>query len=511
MAYEQKYLKYKQKYLELKNGNFELTGGRLIDLVNPEYTSKIKNECETANKISKNFDLCNTINEKLGTSANSFVIILWLLTNDFSTPDDSMIVENIMLNHTAKNTNIYLLTNISKVTTTRLNKDKYHYIQCNKDKFNSTLDEIIKSIIKTTEISKPNEVSPGYINFKTNVTFYNIAHGNLKTYFSDDLFASDIDINKDTSINCELQISKDEYFQRLKPFYESNKEFNIMLVNNNCYSSYVMHGHFKNAISELAKTTDVSKVNLFTFSTRPCIKYLWYLRFILFFVTKEFIINFNNSKEKLAKYKIFRELNDKILLKLSNTEFKDQVEQIFYEPISEITTNLFNLFELFYPSDNNVLFNSLENIINNMMDKNYIPLNLDSIDLKTFDFSNKKNNINSINQFIEQKSAFTYNTYLKLNIESKGMFTTTRFPININSTIMEINDSLRRNKDFIEFFIDDLHNVNSNIKDFFNNKRGLKKLIMASFINQEDILFIPIEPSIPKRVVMENIKLKDLI
>ena len=46
MTYEQKYLKYKQKYLELKNGKFELTGGRLIDLVNPEYTSKIKNECE---------------------------------------------------------------------------------------------------------------------------------------------------------------------------------------------------------------------------------------------------------------------------------------------------------------------------------------------------------------------------------------------------------------------------------------------------------------------------------
>ena len=70
-----------------------------------------------------------------------------------------------------------------------------------------------------------------------------------------------------------------------------------------------------------------------------------------------------------------------------------------------------------------------------------------------------------------------------------------------------------RNNNFIDDFItSDWANLGGlfAINEFLPNDL-LKKLVKMSFIEQKDILFVPVEPDPVKREIMRSIKLIDLL
>lgn len=481
MEYKDKYLKYKSKYLKLK-------GGRLIDILDVPGNSRIKKDCGNLEQITQNFSLCNKINDKLATSENSYVIFLWFLSsvdiNSLKT------LENIILNHKAPSSNIKIYSHNNFTTPNSLIQS----IQLT----NSNAVQIIQNDINNIITNHKNEHD------KLNITIYNLAHGALQKFNTPQFINSD---------NPKIFISKEQYFDMINPVFNSSNFVNLTLVNNNCYSTYITHGYFKNKISSLLKQNP--KVNLFTYSLRPFIKYLLYLRFILLFFTKDFIDSFKSKTTNCLKFALFSVLNSKIQNKLDTDPiFLREVKNIFYKEVDEIKTDLTKLFDLFVPENGN--FNYLNNIVLKLDNSKYVQSTFSNVSINNVDLYDDENITNSILGFLEQSSFLSTKSFLQLKIRNEesaevGM-TLYDLTFDINNSIQEINNSVKTGNSLIEFMVNDwlMFAGNVNLKEFLDDNL-ITTLIRMSFDEQKDILFIPVEPNDDKRELMRQTKLIDLL
>ena len=104
------------------------------------------------------------------------------------------------------------------------------------------------------------------------------------------------------------------------------------------------------------------------------------------------------------------------------------------------------------------------------------------------------------------------NSYLKLEINNTESGFNYNNKFDINKSIKDLNNEIRTDTFVDELLTNDFFNVGGliSLNDFLNNDL-LKKLIKISFIEQKDILFVPIEPDDVKREIMRNKKLIDLL
>jgi hypothetical protein len=498
MDYKQKYLKYKEKYLNLK-------GGRLLDIIDLPGNVKIKNNCDDITKIESNFNLCNKINDKLATSNNSYVIFLWLL----SSPDFPSLkaLENIILNHKAKSSNIKIFSHESFTTpNSSISSEKID----NSNFISKIKAEITRIITNHASASKET----------INITIYNGAHGNMNTFNTPNF------INGDPPT---ISISKDNYFDIISPVFNSNNFVNLTLVNNNCYSTYTIHGYFKNKIRSLS-VSNKTNVSLYTYSLRPFMKYLLYLRFILLFFTKDFMITYGSKMKDADKFTIFMNLNTQIKSKLdTDSTFLRDVENIFYETKDEIKSELDILFNLFNPSTGNFkylneIFSKITSLYINVstVDKGKVyfcdaPNKFTDVKINSVDLYNDLNITNNIIGYLEQSNEFTSQTWLQLKINNEnlawGKVGTIDFTFNVNNSIKDINSSLRTSSEFLDGFLLEDEMVIAGLPYLLKllNKDLVKKLIQMSFDKQKDILIVPVEPDDTKREIMRNKKLIDLL
>jgi hypothetical protein len=477
------YLKYKQKYINLK-------GGRLIDILDDLQNNDIKKHCATTEDIKTNFTVCNNFNDKLATSNNSYIIFLWFI--DYFDPDSIKPLENIILFHKAKSTNVFIFSN----RTDRVNNSINFTPVTNKD-FQQKFKQTIESIINKHKTELESTI---------NITIYNMAHGDLTNFNSISFLSSDFQQGPKVSIN------KDEYFDCIRPIFDSKNVINLSIVNNNCFSSTIYHGYFKDKMEKenLAK----NNVNLFTYSTMPYIKYLFYLRFILLFFSKEFIETYISLESDNDKFNHFSTINTLICNKLDREpRFANSVITIFYESIKDIKNSLNKLFNFFQLSDNSEYLNDIFDKLNKSSFKDNYAYNSINFNINSIDLFDDKNITNSIIGYLEQGSSTTSESYLKFQINATIFDFNYNRTLDVNKTIKYLNTQIRVDGNFVDEFmaknwaiIGGLGKLN----DFLDNNL-LKKIITMSFVEQNDILFVPIEPNDDKRERMRKIKLIDLL
>jgi len=514
--YKLKYLKYKQKYINLK-------GGRLIDILDSPGNKLIKTKCDTVENIKKNFALCNKVNDSLATSENSYIIFLWFLNS--IKEDEIQTLEKIILFHKVKSNNVFILSHNSfdmltkhisfdtKEKSPEEIKNHLNFISILKQKNIKVDNEDFIPIFKQKiiDIIGSHESIPEYKS-TINITIYNLTHGNFKN------FNSDLFLNSDDP---KVFITKKQYFECISPIFDSKNFINLSIVNNNCYSTYIFHGYFKNEMTKLAKHNEL--VNIFTYSTRPYMKYLFYLRFILLFFSKSNIVEYSKKTSDNDKFNHFLTINTYIQNKLdTDSTFASSVETIFYESLSEIKSSLNKFFYFFQPLCN---FSHLDQIYKKLNEKSfkdtyaYTGANINSIDLYE-----DENITNSINQYLEQSSSMSLDSYLKLEINNTELELDFKYnnKFDINKSIKDLNNEIRTDTFVDEVLTKDYMNVGglNSLNNFLNNdllnndlleNNLLKKLIKISFIEQKDILFVPIEPDDVKREIMRNKKLIDLL
>jgi len=481
MEYKQKYLKYKSKYLKVK-------GGRLIDILNEPGFAKIKDKCNTPDNIRTNFALCNKTNDGVATSNDSYVIFLCFI-NQFK-EDYQKFLEKIILFHKAKSNNIFIFSNKNFNTI----NPSINSILVNNTNFENLFAQKIKDIID------PYEKIP--IQSNLNITIYNIAHGNLSKYNLLDFLSSD-------KPN-EVCINKEQYYNCLLPIFNCKSIVNLVLVNNNCYSTYIIHGYFREKLKTLPNKNNS---NIITYSLRPFIKYLFYLRFILSFFDKSFIEKYSTLSSDNDKFNHFFEINKLINKRLNNIIFANSIKTIFYESIDEFKNSLNKFFYFFQPLCH---FEHLNNIFSKLNEPSYkdtyalIPK--ENIVVNDIDLFKDSNITNSIIAFLEQSSFITTDSYLTQEINNTTLGLNYNHLLDVNTSLKELNNKIRNNNFIDDFITSDWANLGglSAINEFLPNEL-LKKLVKMSFIEQKDILFVPVEPDPVKREKMRSIKLIDLL
>jgi hypothetical protein len=259
--------KYYLKYLKYKNKYINFSGGRLKDAENSII-------CDNVEKITENFDECNKLNECY-VNENNFAVILAIadaVNNIHVFP--SNIINNIILNHHVPLNNVIIITlekyidfldNINKQK--KIIRENIIFVSSNDDfliKFSSKLAEI-------AEIINFNLEKQGH------VMIYNLFHGadhglrlNIKYNDNSILFC------KNAGRECTFAISREDYINCLLNLYKYKSEckINILLVNNNCFTNYILHLYIKYRLISLE---GVNKINLLTYSIKPYIKYLFLL------------------------------------------------------------------------------------------------------------------------------------------------------------------------------------------------------------------------------------------
>jgi hypothetical protein len=261
-------------------------------------------------------------------------------------------------------------------------------------------------------------------------------------------------------------------------------------------------------MSQLPKPNNL--VNIFTYSTRPYIKYLFYLRFILLFFSKQFIETYQKLTSNDDKFNHFFTINVLIQNKLdTNCRFADLVKNIFYESIVDIKSSLDKFFYFF-----KFLSNYLDEIfdkLNNPLFKNNFAYT--GADINLIKLSDDSNITNSIITYLEQSSPMTTNSYLDFKINNFEVLSD-RYnkTFDVNKSIRDLNNEIRTDLFVDNLMTKDIYNMGGllTLNNFLNNNL-LKEIIRMSFFEQKDILFVPIEPNDVKRERMRNIRLIDLL
>jgi hypothetical protein len=492
MEFKAKYLKYKQKYLDLK-------GGRLQDILNKPDYAKIKDKCNTPSNITTNFALCNKVNDSVASSNDSYIIFLFFVSVGGVNFNELEILEKIILFHKAKSNNVFIFSHISFSTI----NNKINSILVTNTNFSNLFTQ------KITEIVNPYNINPNnYLNAPSrsnaNITIYNFTHGYMRNYNENFFLESDYP---------HIRITKDQYFNCLVPIFRSQAVINLTLVNNNCYSTYTTHGYFKEKLSNLTgRKSNLS--NLFTYSLRPYIKYLFYLRFILCFFDSNFIRNFGLLISYNDKISLFLTIKSLIITRLADPIFANSVKNIFYESIDNFIISLNRFFDFFIHINN---FNNINDLILQLNNPNYMNryanIPKETININIIDLSDDDNITNTLNRYLEQSSLEATKSYLIQEIKSSSDDDKYTKLLDVNMTIRNINNDIRIDVDYNnKFMTKDDSNFFGLIflREIIPND-FLERLIKISFDEQKDILFVPVEPDDAKREKMRNMRLIDLL
>jgi hypothetical protein len=544
LKYKKKYQKYKFKYLEIKQ-----SGGRLLDLTREKFDEKketvsksiqeieeniqkldlaIKESTEQKSKLElskkeldaqhaylskinydefnlkcnqfdptsgiptiedANFDYCNDINNKLTSKENSYLIIFNFMTDSGNLaghPDTYLnnYIKGIIQNSYSKSDNIILITTKPFSSTKK--------IQIIDTSDIDALQNLNKKIVEIISRSGSNN----------NLTIYNITHGAMR-YYNTSSFIS--------SASSGVIININDYFNKvIKPLYESNKKFNVMIVNGNCFSSYNIFKYVKKLSANFIRGEN--KINLYTYSTRPYIKYLIWLRNFLHFVSIDIKQKFDSASNDTDKFKIFEEAIEKVKFLLTTDKSLTPNEQLNKDILlytlstenkQEIIIEINKIKDVIDPSKKDNIFESVKKLINN---KNKDDLQKD-IMLNRIDLYKDSNSDSFLNSALEQGgygSTDTY-TYKKL----LDIFNSTSFvDYNTLLTIQQLND----NKDkIIDWYFGNSSDSGVSTLEKYFSETETRKLLEMSFKEQTDILFVPIENNDLKRAAMRNVRLIDLL
>lgn len=433
-----------------------------------------------------NFDYCNDINNKLTSKENSYLIIFNFITDGvlgYNQPDDYLnnYIKAIIQNSYSKSENIILITTQKFTKTNIVNIQIIDTIPSNAL---NTLNLKIKEIIGK---NKPNN----------NLTIYNMTHGNMRFYNTNNFITS--------AMYGGVNITIEEYFKQvLEPLYLSSNNFNVMIVNGNCFASY-------NIFKYVKKLTGRKNINLYTYSVRPYFKYLVWIRNFLHFVSKSISQRFKSASNDTDKFNIFIEAIDNVknlLINKTNLN-KHELEnkQILLNSLStednrKIITEIDTIKNIINPTTQNNIFELIKILID---EKQILQ---DDIILTSIDLNNDRNSDSFLNRIIEQGTLNSTNSY-SYKILSDTIPTNSFLNYDTSFTIKQLNSK----KDEIISWYLDRENWDSGmsvLRNYYDNK-NIEKLIRMSFDEQKDILFIPIEKNVVKRETMRNVRLIDLL
>lgn len=554
--YKQKYLKYKLKYLELKQN-----GGRLlditqqkIDLKKQDNFSKIQNIDKEINEIDKkktllvdsktklseqlsrlnllkfsdvqtncqdmdpnsgipiiedaNFNYCNDVNDDLSSKNNSFIIIFNLIEDK---PGD--IHPNIYLNKSiksiiqkwyAKPSNVFLITTLNNTPTNITNK--INVVKIDNSNYDTKIDEVIKEINKRSESNN-------------SLTIFNLAHGHMMYYNNDDFISS----------GKGIVMTINQYYNKfLEPFYNSSKNFNIMLVLNNCYSIYSIFKKLRKLTQQnTVQGQKKNRINLVTYSSRPYIKYLVWLQNIIHFVNDDILIRFNSATTDTNKFTVFKEAIDQIEIllftPLVNPIDISNKEILLYTLSTEDPVEIRKEFDLMINIINPDIPNNIFQMVKVLLGLGIEPTkksiaNTSGIDLSKINLYSTTTNSSGgtipnadtkIIEGLEQAALTSFNTYIfNRLVDTMGNF----YDYQLNDTIKKINFTLKSeavNWAFNEWFDSPI----MGLKEItgIDIQTEMRKLLEMSFNEQTDILFVIVEQNEDKRKKIRNMQFKELL
>lgn len=545
--FENKYLKYKNKYLSVKQ-----KGGRLLDLTEENLNKKIQSikqsinfidleikktslsekldklqsakenlkthlnflseinykdfnkkckeqDLDSGKSLMKNddFDYCDNINNNLTSKNNSYLIIFNFIADisvihpNIYLDNHEKYIQNIIQNSYTKSNNIILITTVPYTLPHTNATSKIEIIKTtNKNALNELNNKINQIIIK----NQPSN----------NITIYNLAHG-VMNFYDTNKFIWSGNNNDEKAVSIEI---KDYFDKVLKPLYSSFNNFNIMLVNGNCFSSFNI---FKKIKKLLLDTKLTGKINLYTYSIRPYIKYFIWLRNFLHFVSFNTKCRFKSALNDNDKFSIFNEAINEvecILTKsgISNNQIESSNRKILLYTLStEDTREILNEINLMRTIINPITSNNIFKMVNKLVDSKTILQN--EINLKEIDLYYEFSSDSFLNKALEQGTLGSTNTYTYHKL--LDAFSSINFlNYETDNTIRQLNN---KKSELVNWYMTNEIDSGISILRLYGDDNEIKNLLEMSLNEQIDTLFIPIENDTKKRNQMRDIKFKDLL